>query len=58
MPLLQRGRLEEKELFIGDVIQASIQDDLRVESVLFTEGSYLDIGNHDDLVTALRNMNS
>lgn len=46
---------KQRELFVGDVIQAAIYDDLRVETVLFPDGTYLDIGTPDDLVKAVRN---
>lgn len=45
----------QRELFVGDVIQAAIQNDLRVEAVFFPDGTYLDIGTPDDLVKAVRN---
>lgn len=40
-----RGR----ELYMGDIIQAGIESGLNVESVLFTEGNYLDIGTPEGL---------
>jgi glucose-1-phosphate thymidylyltransferase len=46
---------EQRELFVGDVIQAAIHDDLRVETVLFPDGTYLDIGTPDNLVQAIHN---
>jgi glucose-1-phosphate thymidylyltransferase len=49
---------EQRELFVGDVIQAAIHDNLRVEAVLFPDATYLDIGTPDDLVKAVRNMGS
>ena len=47
---------QQRELFVGDVIQAAIHNDLRVEAVLFPNGTYLDIGTPDDLARAVRNM--
>jgi glucose-1-phosphate thymidylyltransferase len=47
---------EQRELFVGDVIQAAIHDNLRVEAVLFPDATYLDIGTPDDLVKAIRNV--
>jgi glucose-1-phosphate thymidylyltransferase len=47
--------LEQRELFVGDVIQAAIHDDLRVETVVFPDGTYLDIGTPDNLVKAVCN---
>jgi len=49
---------ENRELFVGDVIQAAIHNDLRVETVPFPNGAYLDIGTPGDLVKAVRNMGS
>ena len=34
----------ERELFIGDVLQAAIEDGFEVETVVFAEGSILDVG--------------
>lgn len=45
---------EQRELFVGDVIQAAIHDGLRVETVLFPNGTYLDVGTPGDLVRAVR----
>jgi glucose-1-phosphate thymidylyltransferase len=44
---------DQQEIFIGDVVQAAIDNGLLVESVIFTEGSYLDIGTPTDLVKAV-----
>ncbi len=43
----------QQELFIGDVIQAAIDKGLPVETVLFPDGTYLDIGTPDELVKAI-----
>ena len=45
---------DQHEMFIGDVIQAAIDNGLLVESVIFSDGSYLDIGTPADLVKAVR----
>ena len=47
--------LARRELFVGDVIQAAILNDFQVESVLFPDGTYIDIGTPDDLVKAVQN---
>lgn len=44
---------DREELSVGDVVQASICNGLRVDSVIFSEGSCLDIGTPDDLVRAV-----
>jgi glucose-1-phosphate thymidylyltransferase len=46
---------EQRELFVGDVIQAAIDKGLPVETVLFPHGTYLDIGTPDELVKAVHN---
>lgn len=43
-----------KEVPLGDVIQAAIDQGLRVEAELFSEGKYLDIGTPNDLMWAVR----
>ncbi len=43
----------QRELFVGEVIQAAIDHDLKIEGVLFPEGTCLDIGTSDDLVKAV-----
>jgi glucose-1-phosphate thymidylyltransferase len=45
---------EQRELFLGDVIQAAIHNDLQVDSVCFPDDTCLDIGTPDDLVRAVR----
>ena len=44
---------QEKEVFIGDVIQHALEDGLIVETVLFPEGNYIDIGTIRDLKKVL-----
>lgn len=46
---------KQRELPLGDVIQAGIDRGLRVEAEVFTDGEYLlDIGTPEDLVRAVR----
>jgi glucose-1-phosphate thymidylyltransferase len=45
---------DQKEMFIGDVVQAAIDNGLLVENVIFFDGDYLDIGTPADLVKAVR----
>jgi glucose-1-phosphate thymidylyltransferase len=42
----------KKELFLGDVFQAAIDNDLQIESVIFQKNRYYDIGTPEDLVKA------
>lgn len=48
------GFKERDEIFMGDVIQAAIQNDLRIDKVFFEDGEYLDIGTPEDLVKAVQ----
>ena len=45
---------EERELFIGDVIQSAIEHDMRVDSVVFSKGEFLDIGTPEDIAKAIQ----
>jgi glucose-1-phosphate thymidylyltransferase len=54
---MERDMPPRRELFVGDVIQAAIEEGLHVEKVLFPHGRFLDIGLPDDLVRAVRDMN-
>jgi glucose-1-phosphate thymidylyltransferase len=47
-----------RELPIGDVIQAAIAQGLRVEAEIFPDGTYLDVGTPDDLASAIRTLTS
>ncbi len=46
--------LKQGELFVGDVIQAAIENGMHVEGVLFSNSTCLDIGTPEDLVKAVR----
>lgn len=43
-----------KEVPLGDVIQAAIENGLRVEAEVFSEGHYLDVGTPHDLIRAVQ----
>jgi glucose-1-phosphate thymidylyltransferase len=47
---------EQRELYVGDVIQAAIDNNLQVEGVIFPDSTCLDIGTTEDLVKAVYNM--
>ncbi len=47
---------DQRELFVGDVIQAAIDNNLQVEGVIFPDNSCLDIGTPEDLIEAVRNI--
>lgn len=44
----------DQELFVGDIIQAAIHHDMQVETVLFPDGKYLDIGTPEDMIEAFQ----
>lgn len=46
--------IPQRELPIGDVIQAAIENGLSVQAEVFTDGAFLDIGTPEDLVRAVR----
>lgn len=47
----------QRELSLGNVMQAAIGSGLRVDAVLFHDNFYLDIGTPEDLVQAIRDIN-
>jgi glucose-1-phosphate thymidylyltransferase len=44
---------KNKEVFVGDVIQAAVDTDIKIENVIFENGKYIDIGTPDDLAKAV-----
>ena len=42
-----------KEIFVGDIIQIGIEKGMRLDTVLFPDGTYLDIGTPEDLEKAI-----
>jgi glucose-1-phosphate thymidylyltransferase len=46
---------EDQELFVGNVIQAAIHKDIQIDTVVFPNGEYLDIGSPEDIVKAIQN---
>lgn len=47
------GNSKNKEVFVGDVIQAAVNTDIKIENVIFADGQYIDIGTPDDLAKAV-----
>ncbi|MFO7713618.1 sugar phosphate nucleotidyltransferase [Desulfosarcina sp.] len=45
---------DRREVQIGGVIQAAIDSELEIDSVLFHRGTYIDIGTPEDMVTAVQ----
>lgn len=46
------GRVARRELYVGDVLSAAMASGMRIATVPFANGSYLDIGTPDDLARA------
>jgi glucose-1-phosphate thymidylyltransferase len=49
-----RGDDRRSELYVGDVLQAAIDDGLHVDSVTFPDGDFSDIGTPEGLLSALQ----
>ncbi len=45
---------QQRELCVGDVIHSAIQNDMKVDSVIFEEGSCIDIGTPEGMVKAIQ----
>jgi len=54
--LQETGEPTRQELFMSDVVQQAIEKGLRVEGMLISDGSCLDIGTPEDLVKAVREL--
>jgi glucose-1-phosphate thymidylyltransferase len=52
--MVQKEEEGQPELYLGNVIQAAIQERVRVENVIFNDGSYVDIGTPEDLTAAVQ----
>ena len=50
----QSSTYPRKELYMGDVIQSAIDNNLSVDKFIFQAGKYIDIGTPDDLEKAVR----
>jgi glucose-1-phosphate thymidylyltransferase len=48
---------QEKELYIGDVFQAAIHNEMHIETVLFREGRCLDVGTPEGIIRAVQMVN-
>lgn len=48
------ARRPQREVYVGDVVQAAITGGLHVDSVAFPDGSALDVGTPESLVRAVR----
>jgi glucose-1-phosphate thymidylyltransferase len=50
------GDEPKREMFVGDVIQAAIENGMQVDPVIFKDGNYVDIGTPEDLIRAVQTM--
>jgi glucose-1-phosphate thymidylyltransferase len=50
------GSLEanRKEIFVGDVIREALGTELKIDQVMFPQGTYIDIGSPEDLRVAVK----
>lgn len=48
------GLWQGRELYIGEVVWAAVQRGMHVESVMFEDDSYIDIGTPDELAAAVQ----
>ncbi len=46
---------KRQELWVGDVIQSAIEDNLKVDSVIFEDDGCIDIGTPDDMIRVIQN---
>lgn len=42
------------EIYVGEVIQAAVQTDIKIEKIIFEGSEYIDIGTPDDLARAVQ----
>lgn len=47
---------DHKEIYLGDVIQDAIGSELKIDKVMFNQGTYIDIGSPEDMVTAIQTL--
>jgi len=53
----KRNAPKQKELYLGDVFQAAVYNEMNIDTVLFREGSCLDIGTPEDMIRAVKMAN-
>lgn len=51
----RRPKEHLKEIFVGDVVREAIGSELKIDQVMFSQGTYIDIGTPEDLVAAVQN---
>ena len=47
---------DHREIYLGDVIQEAIGSELKIDKVMFNQGTYIDIGSPEDMVTAIQTL--
>lgn len=55
--MLPDSAVNKRELVVGDILQAAIENDLTIESVLFPDNRCIDIGTPEDLERAMAQVN-
>jgi len=53
----ERNVQNQRELYLGDIFQAAVQNGINIDTVLFREGSCLDIGTPEDMIRAVKMAN-
>ena len=48
------NNMNVKELFVGDVIQTAMKNNIEIDTVIFKDGNCLDIGTPEDLLKAVQ----
>ncbi len=54
---VERYALKQKELYLGDVFQAAVNNGMNIDTILFREGSCIDIGTPEDMKRAVKMAN-
>lgn len=49
---------DRREIYLGDVIEAAIGSELKIDTVRFPQGTYIDIGTPEDMVAAVQTLTS
>jgi dTDP-glucose pyrophosphorylase len=54
LPIAFPKEEDRKEIFMGDVIREAIGSELKIDQIMFPQGTYIDIGSPEDMVAAIR----
>ena len=50
----ENKNINQHELYVGNVIQVAIKSAIQVETVIFEDGEYIDVGTSDGLIKSVR----